>query len=456
MELTSDGTAVLITSETGRKADDPTLYIWDHNEEFAKSPGGYPKHEAMYPTPLDVTWRGKLVEQKKIRLTGTQRLAVDEEAYLKGEVATMRSGDTAFGNWVDISTRSSGVKWESDQQGIVEVNQSGKIKGISAGTATISVKWESEDNYEYYLIAYLKVTVGDGPIQHDPDGKAACSPTINPPNEVASPQIAFMDPGAQGHILADDPTNGIHFDATRGIPTSEHLYANTWAMNYLFQHTFGKQKGTITYNCEADLTYVRTWKVKQPNLPGPNGTSIPQPDKEESDTVDVHYTFSFERNYSYWNINNVELYFIDQAEMENYALPDDERITLYPQGYTPPELEMEHDEDVEIHVMPKETGEISYVPPVLASSGYAPLPVPNDEGLLKGMAEGQTGPPDVKNDALDFTWEGSSTQVMDGSTVVENGPDPTQIPAPTKIVSYKNTGEEVLPKSNEFQWLNLK
>ncbi|PYE42095.1 hypothetical protein DFQ00_1464, partial [Paenibacillus barcinonensis] len=306
----------------------------------------------------------------------------------------------------------------------------------------------SERNFTNYLGGtnvvgvYRKITTN--PVDPEPDGKAACRPTINPPNEVASPQTAFMDPGAQGHILADDPTNGIHFDATRGIPTSEQLYANTWAMNYLFQHTFGKQQGTITYNCEADLTYVQTWKVKQPNLPGPNGTSIPQPDKEESDTVDVHYTFSFERNYSYWNINNVELYFIDQAEMENYALPDGERITLYPQGYTPPELEMEHDEDVEIHVMPKETGEISYVPPVLASSGYTPLPIPNDEGLLKGMAEGQTGPPDVKNDALDFTWEGSSTKVMDGSTVVENGPDPTQIPAPTKIGSFKSTGEQVL------------
>ncbi|WP_308723052.1 DUF5704 domain-containing protein [Paenibacillus polysaccharolyticus] len=443
LELTPLKTAVILTSITGRTAENPMKYEYAHNRKYGENPDGVQKNEAMYPTPLHITWRGKLVEQKKIRLTGTQRLAVDEEANLTGEVATMSPGEASYGNWVDISTRS-GVEWKSDQSGVVEVNPSGKIKGVSPGTAKISVRWKSGDPYQYDLIAYLNVTVGDGPIQHDPDGKAACSPTINPPNEVASPQTAFMDPGAQGHILADDPTNGIHFDATRGIPTSEHLYANTWAMNYLFQHTFGKQQGTITYNCEADLTYVRTWKVEQPDLPGPDGTMIPQEDTEDSDTVDVHYTFSFERNYSYWNINNVELYSIDQAEMENYALPDDERITLYPQGYTPPELEMEHDEDVEIHVMPKETGEISYVPPVLASDGYEPLDVPDDKGLLKGMAEGQTGPPDVKNDALDFTWEGASTKVMDGSTVVENGPDPTQIPAPTKIGSYKDTGEQVL------------
>ncbi|WP_223868721.1 DUF5704 domain-containing protein, partial [Paenibacillus sp. UASWS1643] len=106
----------------------------------------------------------------------------------------------------------------------------------------------SERNFTNYLGGtnvvgvYRKVTtvIPDDPI---PDGKVACKPNINPPNEIASPQVEYMDPGAQGHILEDDPTNGIHFDATRGIPTSEHLYANTWAMNYLFQHTFGKQQG---------------------------------------------------------------------------------------------------------------------------------------------------------------------------------------------------------------------
>ncbi|WP_339257291.1 DUF5704 domain-containing protein [Paenibacillus sp. FSL R5-0713] len=437
--LDESQTALTLISDTGKKSS--SLYEAQYTDDYGKNNQGQMKHSTLYLTPLTITWRGKWTEQKKIRLTGTQRLAIDEEANLKGEVATMSHGAKQFGNWVDISTRS-GVEWKSDQEGIVEVNPSGKIKGVSPGTATISVRWKSDDSYKYDLIAYLKVTVGDGTAP--PGGVAGCTYTINPPNEVASPQTAFMEPGAQGHILADDPTNGIHFDATRGIPTSEHLYANTWAMNYLFQHTFGKQQGTITYDCTAELTYARTWKVKQPNLPGPNGTSIPQPDTEDSDTVDVKYTFSFDRNYSYWNINNVELYSIEQAEMENYALPDGSRITLWPQGYTPPELEMEHDEDVEIHVMPQETGEISYVPEVLASSGYTPLPVPNDEGLLKGMAEGQTGPPDVKNDALDFTWEGSTTNVMDGSTVVENGPDPTQIPAPTKIGSYKNTGEQVL------------
>ncbi|MET1176099.1 DUF5704 domain-containing protein, partial [Paenibacillus amylolyticus] len=441
LQLTSSKTGVKIVSKTGRLNSE--LYKAEYNDKYGENTDHEPKHKTLYHTPLDITWRGKLVEQKKIRITGTQRLAINEEASLKGEVATMNSGDTDYGNWIDISTRS-GVVWKSDQQGIVDVNSSGKIKGVSPGTAKISVRWKSGDPYQYDLIAYLNVTVGDGPTQPEPGGVAGCTYTINPPNEVASPQTAFMEPGAQGHILADDPTNGIHFDATRGIPTSEHLYANTWAMNYLFQHTFGKQQGTITYDCTAELTYARTWKVKQPNLPGPNGTSIPQPDTEDSDTVDVTYRFSFDRNYSYWNINNVELYSIEQAKMENYALPDGERITLYPQGYTPPDLEMEHDEDVEIHVMPQETGEISYVPEVLATEGYEPLDVPDDTELLKGMAEGQTGPPDVKNDALDFTWEGSTTNVMDGSTVVENGPDPTQIPAPTKIGSYKNTGEQVL------------
>ncbi|WP_413407270.1 hypothetical protein [Paenibacillus amylolyticus] len=77
-------------------------------------------------------------------------------------------------------------------------------KGISPGTATISVRWKSGDPYQYDLIAYLEVTVGDGTTPSG--GVAGCTYTINPPNEVAAPETAFMDPGAQGHILADDPT----------------------------------------------------------------------------------------------------------------------------------------------------------------------------------------------------------------------------------------------------------
>ena len=177
------------------------------------------------------------------------------------------------------------------------------------------------------------------------------------------------------------------------------------------------------------LTYARTWKVKQPNLPGPNGTSIPQPDTEDSDN-DVHDTGSaLTETIATGKSITSNCIRLSKAEMEklcsSWWKPD---YTLASGIYTarPRDGAWRRGGD-SCHAAGNGGDQ-------LRSRGGGerwiwPPTVPNDEGLLKGIAEGQTGPPDVKNDALDFTWEGSTTNVMDGSTVVENGPDPTQIPA---------------------------
>lgn len=47
------------------------------------------------------------------------------------------------------------------------------------------------------------------------------------------------------------------------------------------------------------------------------------------------YTYQIVRPYSYWTIDNLEVYGIKEAMLRNYALPN-ETITLRPQSYTPP------------------------------------------------------------------------------------------------------------------------
>jgi len=277
-----------------------------------------------------------------------------------------------------------------------------------------------------------------------PKGGGACKWTIEEPDQVDSLMASSMDPGAQGHILSDDNANGRHFDATLGIPTSEYLYANTWAMNYLFQHTFGQMKGNVVYECKVDVTYQLKWLEKQPDIPGPDGTSIPVPDREVWGNQQVNYTFSLEpREYTYWQINNLEVYKIEQATMENYALPGGQ-VLLRPNGYTPPSLDLEDNKLVTKHVFPKETGEISFIPELVFEGGYSPPTPPDDTARLQEIAESQTKEPDVKNDSLLFQWDGQSTTVMDGSMVIQNGPKPGRIPEPTKIGSYKDTRERVL------------
>ncbi|MBD7966466.1 hypothetical protein H9647_00130 [Paenibacillus sp. Sa2BVA9] len=296
----------------------------------------------------------------------------------------------------------------------------------------------------YYVNFYYEPKIDPPPSQpSDPSGGGACTYNINPPSQVASPVSSFMEPGAQGHILADNNSNGRQFDATLGIPTSENLYANTWAMNYLYQHTFGQQKGKVTYTCNVEATYVLKWKEKQPDKVDDKGNKTPQPDIDKTDTEVKSYPFSFTRDYSYWKVNNLEVYQINEATMSNYALPSG-NITLRPKGYSPPSLNMEHAEDVEVHVIPKETGDIRFTPEVVDKGGYSKPSPPDDTSKIKALAEGQTKPPDVKNDTLQFSYGGSTTTVMDGSTVSQNGPTPSKIPNPSKIGSYKETGEQVL------------
>ncbi|WP_349304891.1 DUF5704 domain-containing protein [Paenibacillus sp. Marseille-Q4541] len=459
LELVGEKTGVLLESETGRRVY-PTLpgennsYLEEYNRYTGNDgDNGYPKNTAMYLTPLTITWRGKVIEQKKIQLSGKNNLKVNEQTYLKGEVSTIKPGEDNYGNPVDISTRTD-TTWSSDKKSVVEVNESGRITGKSKGIAKITVRWKEkeEDGGLYDLMTSITVTVTEegclegeecGGEGEDPSGGGACKYTINPPSQVSSPTTTFMEPGAQGHILGDDTANGRHFDATLGIPTSENLYANTWAMKYLYQHTFGQQKGTVTYDCNAEVTYLLKWKEKQDPIKGEDGKETPQPDIEKSENETKKYSFSFTRNYSYWKINNLEVYKIDRATMSNYALPNG-NATLLPKGYSIPSVDMEHTEDVQTHVIPKETSEISFTPEVVDKGGYTKPTPPDDTNKIKSLAEGQTKPPDVKNDALHFSYESGTTTVMDGSTVSENGPTPSKIPDPSKIGPYKETGEQVL------------
>ncbi|AOZ94535.1 hypothetical protein PNBC_11930 [Paenibacillus crassostreae] len=245
-----------------------------------------------------------------------------------------------------------------------------------------------------------------------------------------------MSPASSGEVKADDPNNAPYsFDVGKGIPTSENLYANTIGYNYLFQHTFANLAGKITYSCNVNVEYVLKWKEPQPPVPGPDGKPVPVAPIEKSDNESKSYSFTFTKDYSYWNIKNLEVYEIEKSIMRNYAIPNGE-VTLTPSNYTPPALISSHSDTVEDHVKAQETGGIDYSPPDVIGGTSRPSP-PDDTGLLKGMAEGQTDDPLVKNDKVDFNGQ----KIMDDTEVVKTGPTPSKIPNPTMInnrVLYKN------------------
>ncbi|HEY4391046.1 MAG TPA: DUF5704 domain-containing protein, partial [Paenibacillus sp.] len=259
-------------------------------------------------------------------------------------------------------------------------------------------------------------------------GEGDCDWTLLPPNEVAAPQSSVMDPRSTGVILADDLWNyPYRFDVTKGIPTSEYLYTNAWGLNYLYQHTFGNMQGKVKYQCKIDVEYELEWKEKQPDTTDAEGNPVPQPDIDMYDTEQKTYTFEFTRDYDYWQINNLEVYGINRAEMRNYALPDGE-VTLWPDLYDPPDVLLDNSDRVEDHVMPKESGAIIFEPPTVVGGYERPSP-PDDTSQLLGLAESQTDDPDVKNDLVIF----NSEIIMDDVTVIRSGPTPGSIPPPERI-----------------------
>lgn len=438
----------VLKTKTGKLPEDDRLYEEAERKKYSEKPNGEAKYQVKYEVPLRIEYTGFVKEVKELKVEEDMTMAVDEKKPLYAKAKTTQY-DGSESSWVDISYRSS-VEWETDNESVATVDNAGRVTAVGPGTAKITAIWDSgKDSVgsPYHLYDHAIVTVdGEPPEELEPDGRAACTYTINPPYQGSTPTTTFMDPGAQGHILGDDATNGIHFDATRGIPTSENLYANTWAYNYLYQHTFGQQRGTITYDCTAEVTYVLEWQELQEPGRDADGNPVEVPPEPKTDSVPHTYNFSFERNYSYWTVNNLEVYGINQALMENYALPGG-TVTLTPSGYSSPTVSLEKKENVVEHVMPKDTGSISFVPDVVDGGiRSGPPPLPNHEPTLLGLAEGQTGPPDVKNDSLDFSWNGTTTKVMDGSTVSQDGPTPTKIPNAPKIGSYKDRGETVLYK----------
>ncbi|MCR8845231.1 DUF5704 domain-containing protein [Paenibacillus sp. SC116] len=294
--------------------------------------------------------------------------------------------------------------------------------------------WNVTFHGEIYKYPEMKVYAAYSEV---PKGSGQCENSIGSPSQGTSMNRNDMDPNATGIIRADS-RDAEQFDVSKGIPTSESLFTNAFADNYLFKQDWIQMKGKVTYNCKAEVKYVREWTVPGPPICTKAGC-VPGPPVHAGDSQNVTYSFSFTRDYSYWQIKNLEVYKINRADMLNYALPGG-RVTMMPTGYTPPSLDSEHDSSVHSHVRPVDTPDISYSPPVLKGGLNRPPSIPDDTSRLKGMAESATPQSQVNNDTVIF----NGATIMDGAEATKDGPTPTNIPQPTTI------GRDVLYRPNHI------
>ncbi|WP_229758027.1 DUF5704 domain-containing protein, partial [Paenibacillus marchantiophytorum] len=258
-----------------------------------------------------------------------------------------------------------------------------------------------------------------------PSGGGSCPHTVGQPTEGPTRPASVIDPSVSGVNRADN-RGAEKFNVLQGIPTSESLYTNVFAYNYLYKQNWVPKSGKTTYKCSVTLNYILHTQVCS-----------------KAGCTDIYnsasrtYNFDVYRDYSYWEIKALEVHKINNATMSNYALPSG-TVTMYPSGYTPPSLQYQNDTDVLKHVHPASAPTISYTPPQV--EGTSP---PDDTSRLKGMAESGIADSKVNNDTVKFSPNGGSlSTIMDGAQYPKNGPTPGDIPAPTMI------GQDVLYKPN--------
>ncbi|WP_106766836.1 DUF5704 domain-containing protein [Paenibacillus faecalis] len=383
---------------------------------------GAPKFNVHYNTPLEIHYIGYVQETKELKVTGNAILKKGETKQLKAEVRTQEYDMNGFSDPVDVTRRDQTI-WSSDNKKVATVDETGLVKAEGKGTAKITAKWKRDP---YYIYDTVTITVDDKKPTCKP-GEPGCDDNEEPPpgGVCTPPQPGrvisgkYMDPVATAVIKADQRGNE-RFDVLQGIPTSESLYGNILARNYLFQNNFVNMTGTCTFNVNVEKTWTLTWDPGK-TVTGADGKTKTVPDPQV-DQEPVQQTHQIVRPYSFWVIDNLEVYKIDQGTLRNYALPGGE-VTIYPEGYEEPKFTAEQTGNF---YPPENPGTVTA--PGGTKNGGKSRPSPPNENL-KSHAEKAVGKVQVTNDSLEF----NNQTIMNGERVEETGATPGNIPAPTHI-----------------------
>lgn len=334
------------------------------------------------------------------------------------------------------------LTWQSSNPTIATIGADGKItiKGI-VGSTTIKAHFldtaQQLDEQGTQVLEVKDCTDnGEGGNDGDPGGDPvnACSVTISPPSRGTVIEASVIDPSVRGVLKADD-RGSEKFDVTRGIPTSEDLYANVLAKEYLFQHRWVNMTGTVTYKVPVKRVYHKTWTIPGRASSGEGDPGTP-PEPRELD-VPGDKTMQVTRTYSYWQIDNLEVYKLNEAKVSNYALGGyGDTVTLTPNVYTPPTLQSAMDTAVNTHVKPAPCQEIDLGIQGVPGGSDEP-PTPDETSLFQSEAEAKVRENTVNNDKVTF----NGATIMDPAPVAKSAPQPGTIPQPGMIgdlVLYQN------------------
>lgn len=318
------------------------------------------------------------------------------------EAAKSARGGTAF-NYNISATYRAGDGTDYSYIGSCDVsykaNGSTKTESVNAvSKITHTLPNADKNSIVTFVLYYAK-----GPVPPTPTPTPS-APTPTPPiPEVVVPEpdyasLEYTFVNTEG-IIEADIKNTQRFIARQGIPTTESLYAEAKATEYIVGYNFIKRVGMKSYPVTVRKEYIYDY-----------------PDPVEDESVVVEQTFTVNRAYGYWEIIDFGLYEISNAVFTNAALPGGSvTITPNPSLYSTPSAYVSHYSSESYHLTPPiqaTTGITlpSETIPVDDKMDKPSLPEENFEWYALSMTDQIT----VRNDTV--VWNG--TTVMDGSPVM--------------------------------------
>lgn len=339
---------------------------------------------------------------------------------------------------VDGSTynlqRHDKLTWRSSDNSIMSVNASGVVTAVATtGQATITAHFkDTAQALDETDDAMIQVGTGsscgnNGGGGGGGDGGSGGTPNtcgiqIGAARKGTVTSHTVMDPVATGVIKADNRDSEM-FDVLDGIPTSESLYVNVFGLNYLYKNQWANMTGKITYTVPVKKTYLLTWTIPGTPSSGPDDPGMPDEPMEEEVPVEEQVTIT--RPYSYWQIDNLEVYKLSKTTVSNYALPGGS-VSLTPAGYTPPVLTSDHSTSLDDHVEPASCEEVDLGTETVPGGSSRPA-VPTTD--FTSAAESAVAQNQVRNDKVLF----NGSTVMSDSWAQGTAPSPGIIPPAATI-----------------------
>lgn len=165
--------------------------------------------------------------------------------------------------------------------------------------------------------------------------------TVAETDEVMEGELPYPEPRA---VIGAGTIGQSEFDITEGIPSDEYYYKTVTTEEYLLKYKFKNVKGEKLYAVNSYINWNLRWTEEKKE-----GDKVKQVQRSRVERRD--YTTTVKREFSYWVIDNLEVYTLAGAFVANQALSDSENIML-PRGYLPPRIDCIHNYSEEAHIKP--------------------------------------------------------------------------------------------------------